>query len=252
MMDKTINKLSRLTSITAIFVLATANANDKQPAPEWTEYWEPEPKAVSVDPIPSDAIVLLGDSGLEQWEHNDGTPAKWHYDNGVMTVNPGTKGIRSKQKFCDMQLHIEWRSPEVEDIDWKKGQHRGNSGIYIQGRYEIQILDSYQNRTYSNGQAGAVYKQTPPLVNATKPPMQWQTYDIIYRAPRFKANGEIDQKAYVTVLHNGVLVQNHTQIQGATTYRGYPKYPAAHGCAPIHLQDHGNPVSFKNIWVRPL
>ncbi|EWH08973.1 hypothetical protein DS2_14854 [Catenovulum agarivorans DS-2] len=247
-----LKQLLNLSCTAGMFFITTASANDNQPPPEWTEIWEPEPKVVTVNPIPSDAIVLLGHDGVSAWEHNDGSPVKWHYANGVMTVNPGTKGIRSKQKFCDMQLHIEWRAPEVEDIDWKKGQHRGNSGIYIQGRYEVQILDSYQNRTYSNGQAGAIYKQTPPLVNATKPPLQWQTYDIIYRAPRFKANGQVDQKAYITVLHNGVLVQNHTQIQGATTYRGIAKYPAAHGCAPIHLQDHSNPVSFKNIWVRPL
>lgn len=241
-----------LTACTCATSLVNANEQD-QPAPEWTEYWEPEPRVVTPGPVPSDAIVLLGkDTGLSQWQHKEGEAAKWTFDNGVMTVKAGTSGVNSKQKFCDMQLHIEWRTPPKGKEDWQVGQNSGNSGIYIQGRYEVQVLDSYQNRTYSNGQAGAVYKQTPPLVNASKPPMQWQTYDIIYRAPRFDSEGRIDQKAYVTVLHNGVLVQNHTQIQGPTVYRGYPRYTEAHGCESIHLQDHGNPVSYRNIWVRPL
>lgn len=239
-------------SLLVVSQVAFSEPSTALPDPKLTEVWDPQPKVVKADPVPSDAIVLLGSDGVSKWEHNDKSAVKWHYEKGVMTVNPGTKGIRSKDKFCDIQLHIEWRIPEKEKETWRVGQHTGNSGIYIQGRYEIQILDSYENKSYANGQAGSVYKQAAPLVNVSKPRLEWQSYDIIYRAPRFKQNGQVDQKGYVTVLHNGVLVQNHTQIQGVTSYRGYPKYPAAHGCAPIHLQDHGNSVSFRNIWVREL
>lgn len=156
--------------------------------------------------------------------------------------------IQTREKFDDFQLHIEWRPPLVIKGD---GQGRGNSGIFLQGRYEVQVLDSYNNRTYSNGQAASIYKQAIPLVNAMQPTGVWNSYDIIYKSPRFKNNGELESPAYVTVLHNGVLVQNHTEILGNTVFVGPPSYEA-HGPGPLMLQDHGDPVSFRNIWIRKL
>ncbi|MCF2947913.1 DUF1080 domain-containing protein [Paraglaciecola aquimarina] len=240
-------KLFAVLSLSAVASLTTAQDNN-QIDPKLTEFWEPVPAVVTPDPVPSDAIVLFDGTNLEAWKGKDG-PAPWTVKNGYMTVNPGKGGISTKQSFCDMQLHIEWRVPEK--TPGKEGQQQNNSGVFLQGRYEVQVLDSYENRTYSNGQAGSVYKQSLPLVNAMKPPTHWNTYDIIFKAPRFSESGELTSKAHVTVLHNGVLVQNHTEIQGGTTYRGQPSY-SAHGCAPIFLQDHGNYVSFKNIWVREL
>jgi hypothetical protein len=166
-----------------------------------------------------------------------------------MTVVKETGGIQTKQSFGDMQLHLEWRAPaEIEG----EGQERGNSGVYIQGRYEIQILDCYGNTTYVNGQTGAVYKQHIPMANACRPPGEWQTYEIIFVAPRFKEDGSLFSPATVTVLHNGVLLQNHAVILGTTENVGLPAYKAHPLKQPIFLQDHGNPVSFRNIWVREL
>ncbi len=220
--------------------------------PALTEVWEPEP--AKVDPgndnqPPSDAIVLFDGTNFEHWDSaNEGEEVAWQIDNRAMTVSPKTGAIQTKESFGDIQLHIEWRSPEVIN---GKGQGRGNSGIFLQKRYEIQVLDSYENRTYSNGQAGSIYKQSMPLVNATKKPGEWQTYDIIYTAPVFDENDQLKYPARVTILHNGVLIQNNVMIMGATKYIGLPQYKA-HGKAPILLQDHGDPVSFRNIWVRPL
>ncbi|MDU0356149.1 DUF1080 domain-containing protein [Paraglaciecola aquimarina] len=232
---------------TASGIAIAQNTNDIDP--KLTEVWDPVPPVITPSPVPSDAIVLFDGTNLDQWTGKNG-PAKWTVADGVMTVAPNTHGITSKEKFCDMQLHVEWRSPPK--VPGKKGQQVANSGIFLQGRYEIQVLDSYQNQTYSNGQAGSVYKQSIPLVNAMKPTGEWNTYDIIYKAPTFTDEGDVQSKAYVTVLHNGVLIQNHTEIQGGTTYRGKASYKNAHGCAPIYLQDHGNPVSFRNIWARKL
>lgn len=220
--------------------------------PEETEVWEPEPRVVTTTPgkAPSDAIVLFDGTSLEQWvSSKDGSSAAaWEIADGAFTVVKGTGGIQTKETFSDYQLHVEWRSPtEIQG----EGQGRGNSGIFMQGLYEVQVLDSYNNRTYSNGQAASIYKQRIPLVNATKAPGEWQTYDIIWTAPRFNADGILVSKARVTVLHNGVLVQNNVELDGATEYIGIPKYKA-HGAGPIMLQDHGNPVSFRNIWIRPL
>lgn len=220
--------------------------------PEETEVWEPEPRVVTTAPdkAPSDAIVLFDGSSLNRWvSQKDGSsPAEWEVADGAFTVVRGTGGIQTKQQFTDYQLHVEWRSP-TEIVG--EGQGRGNSGIFMQGIYEVQVLDSYNNRTYSNGQAASLYKQRIPLVNATKAPGEWQAYDIIWTAPRFNAEGILVNKARVTVLHNGVLVQNNVELDGPTEYIGIPKYKA-HGAGPIVLQDHGNPVSFRNIWIRPL
>lgn len=225
------------------------DAREKQA--QKTEVWEPVPPAVEapVSAPPSDAVVLFGGNNLSQWEAKSGGPAQWDVNDGVLTVKPGTGDIRTKQDFCDVQLHVEWRTPEPEA--GMEGQQRNNSGVFLQERYEVQVLDSYRSKTYSNGQAGSVYKQHIPLVNATRPPGAWQTYDIVFNAPKFEDNGKLIEPAYITVLHNGVLVQNHVEVQGATAWIGAPEYEA-HGCAPIALQDHGNRVSFRNIWVREL
>jgi hypothetical protein len=194
-------------------------------------------------------VVLLGDTDdTFAWQAVSGGDMPWSVADGVLTVEPGTGDIRTREHFCDMQLHIEWRVPEPEpDMD---GQARNNSGVFLQERYEIQVLDSWQNRTYSNGQAGAVYKQTMPLVNATRPPGQWQVYDIVYRAPRFESE-QVIEPAHVTVLHNGVVIHHYTEIKGNTVFIGEPEYEA-HTCAPLRLQDHRDRVSYRNIWVRPL
>ncbi|MGD8177413.1 3-keto-disaccharide hydrolase [Marinimicrobium sp. ARAG 43.8] len=218
---------------------------------EKTEVWEPVPPVIDspANGVPSDAIVLLGENGLSEWEAEKGGKPAWEVSDGVATVARKQGGIRTKQEFCDIQLHVEWKSPT--DIEGMDGQNRGNSGIFLQERYEIQVLDSYDNETYPNGQAGSVYKQSIPLANATREPGEWQAYDIIYTAPRFDESGELESPGYVTVLHNGVLVQNHFEIQGATAWIGEPSYEA-HGCAPLALQDHDAAVSFRNIWVREL
>lgn len=218
--------------------------------PEATEFMDPEVRVVTPSTVPSDAIVLFDGKNLEQWESTkDGSAAKWKVEDGVLTVVGGAGGISTKKLFGDCQLHIEWRSPNEGDD--KKGQGRGNSGVFLQGIYEVQVLNSYQNRTYRNGQAGSIYKQTPPLVNATSKQGDWNVYDIIYTAPKFTINGGIETPAYVTVIHNGIVVQNHTKIQGVTNYIGQPTNPV-HGKAPIHLQDHGNAVSFRNVWIREM
>ncbi|MEO0468440.1 MAG: DUF1080 domain-containing protein [Bacteroidota bacterium] len=219
--------------------------------PEETEVWEPEPSVVTPGEgtrPPSDAVVLFDGTSLDNWEKIDGSAAGWKLEDGAMTVVAGQGDIRTKESFNSFQLHLEWRSPkEVKG----KGQGRGNSGVFLQETYEVQVLDSYQNRTYSNGQAASVYKQSLPLVNACRPPGEWQTYDIIYSAPQFHADGSLVKPATVTVIQNGILVQNHYVLKGNTPYIGFPKYEA-HGAKPLKLQDHGNPVSYRNIWIRPL
>ena len=223
--------------------------------PEMTEIWEPQVEVINPGEkpgdAPSDAIVLFNGENLNQWvSQNDTTQAApWAIKNGYFEVVPGTGGIQTKMKFGDMQLHIEWSAPDEVQFS---GQGRGNSGLFLQNRYEIQILDSYENRTYSNGQAGSVYKDAPPLVNAMRSPEKWNTYDVIYTAPRFGDDGKLDSPAKVTVLHNGVVIQHNTTIQGLTLYTGLHDYPEAHGPDVISLQDHGTNVQFRNIWVRKL
>lgn len=220
--------------------------------PKTTEVWEPSVRKITpgaqYGAAPSDAIVLFDGKDLSKWQTESGAAAEWAIADGAMTVVAGKGIIQTKQTFDNYQLHIEWRTPaEVKG----EGQGRGNSGVFMQGKYEVQVLDSYESRTYSNGQASSIYKQTPPLVNATRGPGEWQTYDIIYTAPVFNAKGELLHAATVTVLHNGVVTQNHTRIWGDTAYIGSPTYKA-HGKGPIVLQDHGNPVSFRNIWIREM
>jgi Domain of Unknown Function (DUF1080) len=220
--------------------------------PKATEVWEPEPRVVTPGEgtkPPSDAIVLFDGSNLNEWlSVRDSSAAKWTLQDGAMMVAPGSGSIRTKRVFGDFQLHLEFSAPAVVKGE---GQGRGNSGVFLQNRYEVQVLDSYNNRTYSNGQAGSIYKQSIPLVNACRKPGEWQQYDIVYTAPRFNADGIRVASGYVTVLHNGVLVQNHTEIKGTSENVGLPKN-MAHGKGPLQLQDHGDLVRYRNVWIREL
>lgn len=223
--------------------------------PEGTEFYEPKVPVVSPatnGKTPSDAIVLFDGSNLDKWiSVVDSTAAKWHLNKeGSMTVNDKTGDIQTKQSFGDMQLHIEWRSPLPIQSE---GQHRANSGIFINGMYEVQVLDQNDNDTYVNGQVGSIYKQGPPLAMASVPTGDWNVYDIIYHAPEFNADGGKIKSGTITVLHNGILIQDHTEIKGTTPYIGWPKNPV-HGKGPLVLQDHGDDsrVSYRNIWVREL
>jgi len=231
-----------------------------QPKPADTEVWSPVPRVVTpgrtdADP-PSDAIVLFNGHDLAQWvSARDGSPAKWTVANDVVTVNKASGDIKTERSFTNYQLHLEWRVPANVT---GAGQERGNSGVFLASTpelgYELQIVDSYDNPTYVNGQAASIYKQYPPLVNAMRKPGEWQVYDVIWTAPVFKANGALETPAYVTAFHNGVLVQNHVMLKGDTKNTGQPEW-RAHGPAPIMLQAHGDPsppISFRNIWLREL
>lgn len=220
--------------------------------PKATEVWEPEPRVVTPGisslSAPSDAVVLFDGVDLKEWQNYKGEEAGWEITNGVMTVVKGKGEIRTKKKFGSIQLHLEWRTPkEIEG----KGQGRGNSGVFLNEMYEVQVLDNFENRTYSNGQAGSIYKQHVPLVNACRPPGVWQTYDIIYMQPVFNKDGIKVKSGTLTVFQNGILVQNNVEIKGTTEYIGLPKNPV-HGNGSLILQDHGNPVSYRNIWLREL
>jgi hypothetical protein len=230
--------------------------------PEDTEQWQPEPKVVTPGADcaapPSDAIVLFDGRNLDEWvSAQDHSPAKWFVHDGIVTVNKAAGNIETKRSFHNYQLHLEWRVPE--NITGS-GQARGNSGLFLASTgpedagYEMQILDSYNNKTYVNGQAASIYKQNPPLVNPDRKPGEWQTYDVVWSAPVFKADGSVKTPAYVTAFFNGVLVQNHFELKGETRYIGQPFYKKFDG-APIKLQAHGDPsepISFRNIWVREL
>jgi hypothetical protein len=204
----------------------------------------PEPPVVAPgegNAAPADAKVLFGGTNLDAWEGGD----KWEVAEGVATAAGGS--ITSKEKFGDCQVHLEFATPaEVKG----EGQGRGNSGLYLMDRYEVQILDSFENRTYFDGQCGAVYKQQPPAVNASRKPGEWQTLDIVFTAPRFNDDGTLKSPGYVTVLHNGLVVQNHFELQGSTSYTDPPKYTAHADKEPLRIQFHGDPVRFRNIWVR--
>jgi|SRR5947209_6456697 len=204
-----------------------------------------EPKKVDAGPPPSDAIVLFDGKDLSQWKNEKGGDAKWKVEDGVATVN-GTGSIITKEEFADVQLHVEWASPaQIKG----EGQGRGNSGVYLQGRYEIQVLDSFTNKTYFNGQAGAFYLHNAPLVNVCREPGQWQSYDIVFHTPKTVAEGKVEPGSF-TVLHNGVLIQDHIPVKGDATTAA--KFTGVVAKGPLVLQDHGNPVRFRNIWIRRL
>jgi len=243
-------------------ILAQEKPKPKADDPAATEVWTPVPAIVTPgsapsDP-PSDAIVLFSGKNLDQWiSVNDGRPAAWIVNDGLITVDKQKGNIQTRQSFKDYQLHIEWRVPA--NISGS-GQLRGNSGVFLASTgngdagYELQVLDSYNNSTYVNGQAASIYKQYPPLVNASRKPGEWQSYDVVWTAPRFNADGTLKSPARVTAFHNGVLVQNNAELKGETRYIGQPSY-TAYDRAPIKLQAHGDksePLSFRNIWVREL
>ena len=254
-LKKTLMLLSAATITTVSFA--------QQGDPKATEFYSPVPKVVTpgktVADAPSDAIVLFNGKNLDEWTStNDSTKAAaWTVAKNILTVKKGTGNIQTKKSFTDYQLHIEWRIPV--NITGE-GQGRGNSGIFLASTgpgddgYEIQVLDCYNNSTYVNGQTGSIYKQSIPLANACKKPGEWQTYDIIWTAPRFNDDGSLKSAARVTVIHNGVLLQNNTEVKGVTAWIGQPYYKA-HGASPIKLQAHGDPsapISYRNIWLRPL
>lgn len=227
--------------IVAMLILPTPfiGADEFKSGIEWPEPPVIEPGTAST--APSDAIVLFDGTDTSAFENAE----SWKVENGYMQV--GKSNIRTKQSFGDCQLHIEFCSPEVVKGN---GQGRGNSGVYLMSKYEVQVLDSYDNKTYYDGQCGAVYKQQPPTVNACRGPGQWQAYDIIFTAPRFNDDGTVKSKAYVTVLHNGVLIHNHFELQGGTFWAEPPSYKTHAEKLPLMLQNHGNPVRYRNIWVR--
>ncbi len=239
-----------------------------------TEVWDPIPEKVTpglFSSAPSDAIVLFDGHDLSAWQtpkfsygarmdqvqailnekinNPEFSDPQWTVKDGAMIVNPGTGALETKQAFGDVQLHLEWLSP----VDpGKKDQGYSNSGVFLMGLYEVQILNSYENKTYPNGQAGALYKQAIPMVNASRPPGEWQTYDIIFNAPKFSAEGTLESSATITVIHNGVLIQNNFELKGPCVYIGEPYYIAHPAKLPLLLQDHGDKVRFRNIWIREL
>jgi len=246
--------------LTGSFFVANAQQSAK---PEDTEIWQPVPKVVTPGntfrDAPSDAIVLFDGKSLDQWVLTKDTNsiAKWIVADDMMTVDKSVGDIQTKRKFTDFQLHIEYRIPT--NITGS-GQARGNSGIFLAafpwgaGGYELQVLDNYNNKTYVNGQVGSIYKQSIPLANAALPPGKWQTYDVIWTAPRFNEDGSVKSPARVTAFHNGILVQNNFELRGDTPYIGQPAY-RKHGPSPIKLQAHGDksePISYRNVWVREL
>ena len=211
---------------------------------------DPGPAAAPAPP-PSDAVVLFDGRSLDRWRSADSAerPARWSVRDGYMEVAAGTGNIATVRGFGDVQLHIEWAAPSAVKGD---GQERGNSGVFLMGRYELQVLDSHRNTTYPDGQAGAIYGQYPPLVNASRAPGEWQSYDIVFHRPRFDAAGALVSPARMTVLHNGVLVQDDAVLTGPTGHHERPPYAAHPERLPLILQDHGNPVRYRNIWVREL
>jgi len=262
-----INPIPKLFILIAIFPVIALAADEPKPVnkpkPEDTEVWQPVPKVITPGPAvspaaPSDAVILFDGQNLDEWiTVKDKSPAQWAAHHGVMTVNKKSGNIQSKKSFTNYQLHLEYLIPENVT---GKGQSRGNSGLFLASTgggdagYELQIMDSYNNETYVNGQAASIYKQSAPLVNACRKPGEWQTYDVLWTAPTFNDDGTVKTQARVTVFHNDVLVQNDYHLTGETAYIGKPQYKK-HGATPIKLQAHGDPsppISFRNIWLREL
>lgn len=233
------------------------STTDAQPSTQWPIHSKdrPQPRVVrpptnawTVAP-PADATVLFDGTNLARWRKDDGAAPGWKVESGYMEVVAGTGGIMTRDGFGDAQLHVEWMAPLPAKGE---GQDRGNSGVFLMGRYEVQVLDSYGNITYPDGQASAIYGQYPPLVNASRPPGEWQTYDIIFHRPRFDAAGKVTAPARMTVLHNGVLVHDNAVLSGPTAHQARPAYERHEDRLPISLQDHGAPVRYRNIWIRDL
>ena len=241
----------RQLAILPFFVLLAAPMLQAQ---QWSVHDPRRPPPPEVDPgsstrPPADAVVLFDGKDLSRWRMKNGAPAAWRVENGYFEVVPGSGDLASVAGFGDCQLHVEWATPAPPSGE---GQDRGNSGVFLMGLYEVQVLDSYRSRTYADGQAAALYGQFPPLVNASRPPGEWQTYDIVFHHPRFDRHGRLERPATMTVLHNGVLVQDGVELVGATAHKVRAKYAAHADRLPLVLQDHGHPVRYRNVWVREL
>lgn len=238
--------------------LAAGEVRTGSTAARWRQHDVRRPRPPVVEPAeagaiaakpPKDAVVLFDGSNLDAWKSADGGPARWKTADGAMETVPGAGAIETKAKFGDVQLHVEWSAPSPPH---GKGQDRGNSGVFLMGRFEIQVLDSYQAETYADGQAGAIYGQYPPLSNASRPPGQWQTYDVAFRRPRFDDSGKLMEPARITLFHNGILVQNNEAPFGPTSWLKWLPYADDGGRGPISLQDHDHPVRYRNLWLREL
>lgn len=249
--------MKKIICLISLITLSLSGFAQNFKIPETTEVWEPKPRLVvpakTPGGAPSDAVILFDGTNMDAWQQTkDKKPSKWALKDGVMLAKKGTGELRTKDEFGSFQLHVEFNMP----LDSKKSGYPdgGNSGVFLHGRYEIQIFDSYNNEVpiYANGQAGSVYKQAIPLANSMLKPGEWNAYDIFFTAPKFRYNGSVETPAYVTVLMNGVLILNHFEIQGTIQYIGVPSYEYYSGKGPIALQEHGSEVSFKNIWIREL
>jgi hypothetical protein len=242
-------------SIVLIFSMAASSQDRRAEVQKWAVHDETRPMPRIVDPgpagapvpAPADAVVLFDGKDLSKWTTAKGEPAKWKIENGFMEAVKGGGSIRTKEGFGDCQLHVEWASPAVVVGD---SQGRGNSGVFLMNTYEVQVLDCYNNKTYADGMTASLYGQYPPLVNACRKPGEWQTFDIVFHAPRFDAAGTLLQPARMTVFHNGILVHDNDELTGPTVHKARPPYTAHPDRMPISLQDHGNPVRFRNIWIR--
>jgi hypothetical protein len=252
--------MRRILILNVLFLFGGAAVCNAQVDPKWQIHDRERPAPPVVTPgmastqespgrAPSDAIVLFNGKDLSLWAQKDGSAAKWKVENGYFEVVPKTGELHSKDAFGDCQLHVEFAEPNPPKGE---DQDRGNSGVFLMGLYEIQVLDSYQSKTYADGQAAAVYGQYPPLINASRPSGQWQTYDIIWHGPRFDADGKLTRPAHVTVLHNGVLVQDNVELTGPTGHHVRPPYKPTPEKLPLALQDHNHPVRYRNIWIRNL
>ncbi len=245
------------TGLVLVGMAAAAQSSRKADLQKWSVHDRNRPMAPVVDPgpagppapAPSDAIVLFGGKDLSEWTNAKGQPAGWRVADGYFEVVKGAGQIQTKRGFGDCQLHVEWASPSPPKGE---DQDRGNSGVFLMNTYEVQVLDSYESKTYADGQAGAIYGQYPPLVNASRKPGEWQTYDIVFHAPRFDAGGAVQAPARLTVFHNGVLIQDDEELTGPTAHKARPPYKAHADKLPLALQDHGHPVRFRNIWIREL
>jgi hypothetical protein len=247
--------ISGVSIILAAILLASAQTGGQWKIHDRTR---PAPPAITpgecstqdhVGASPSDATVLFDGKDLSKWKAADGGPAKWKVGDGYFEVAPGTGDMYTKDAFGDSQLHVEWSAPNPPR---GQDQDRGNSGVFLMGLYELQVLDSYHSATYADGQAAAIYGQYPPLVNACRPPGEWQAYDVIFRGPRFETSGKVARPAFITVLQNGVLVQDHVRIMGPTEHMRRPPYHVTPDKLPMKLQDHNHPVRYRNIWIREL
>ena len=254
-----LKKTAAFFSLTLLALPALALAQT-QVDPKWEIHDRNRPVPVAIDPgtastqempgrPPSDAIVLFDGKDLSKWQHKDGSPAKWKVENGYFEVVPKTGQLYTRESFGDCQLHVEFAEPSPAKGE---DQDRGNSGVFLHGLYEVQVLDSYNSKTYADGQASAIYGQFPPLVNASRPPAQWQTYDIIFHGPRFDSAGKLLRPARITAFHNGVLVQDNVELTGPTGHHQRPPYTATPEKLPLSLQDHNHPVRYRNIWIREL